>query len=241
MTRTGYSTEGRRRLPELMDQPGLDEQEHARALSGLGRINVVSRSAAALWPSLSRLARERSPADGPLRVLDLAAGGGDNAVALARRARMSGLAIEIEGCDVSERAVAIAADRASARGSRVRFFTLDALAAPIPEGYDVLTCSLFLHHLDDDDAVLLLGRMAAAAGRLILVDDLARSRAGCWLAWIACHALSRSRVVRYDGPVSAAAAFTPAEALGLARRAGLEGATIRRHWPSRFLLSWSPS
>jgi len=122
---------------------------------------------------------------------------------------------------------------------RVRFFTLDALADPIPEGYDVLICSLFLHHLDEADASSLLRKMAAAAHRLVLVDDLARSLAGSGLAWLACHALSRSRTVWHDGPASAAAAFRPAEALDLARRAGLEGATIRRHWPSRFLLSWS--
>jgi 2-polyprenyl-3-methyl-5-hydroxy-6-metoxy-1,4-benzoquinol methylase len=222
-----------------MDQPGLDDREHARALRGLGRINIVSRTASALWPSLERLARERAPGSGPLRVLDLATGGGDTVVTLANRADLSGLAIEIEGCDVSAQAVAIARDRAAARMSHVRFFTLDALADPIPDGYDVLMCSLFLHHLDQDAAVLLLGRMAAAAKRLVLVDDLARSHVGNWLAWIACYALSRSPVVRYDGPVSAAAAFTPAEALDLARRAGLEGATIRRHWPQRFLLSWS--
>lgn len=222
-----------------MDQPGLDDQEHALALTWLGRINAVSRAAAALWPPLERLARAQSSGAGPLRVLDLAAGGGDMAVALAFRAARSGLAIEIEGCDLSARAVSIAESRAAVRGARVRFFKLDALADPIPWGYDVLTCSLFLHHLDEDEAVLLLERMAATAARLVLVDDLARSRMGSCLAWLVCRALARSRVVQYDGPASAAAAFTPAEALDIAGRAGLKGATIRRHWPSRFLLSWS--
>ncbi len=222
-----------------MDQPGLDEREHALALTWLGRINAVSRASAALWPSLERLARVQPSDSGPLRVLDLAAGGGDTAVDLANRAARSGLAIEVEGCDLSSRAVSIAEKRAAVEGARARFFKFDALADPIPVGYDVLTCSLYLHHLDDDDAVLLLGRMAAAANRLVLVDDLARSRTGSWLAWLVCRVAARSRVVQYDGPASAAAAFTPAEALDLARRAGLEGATIRSHWPSRFLLSWS--
>ncbi len=40
----------RHRRRELMDQPGLDPVEHARALRGLGRINRVSRSDAILWP-----------------------------------------------------------------------------------------------------------------------------------------------------------------------------------------------
>jgi SAM-dependent methyltransferase len=229
----------RRRRPELMDQPGLDAREHARALDGLRRINLVSRTVAAFWPSLAKLARGRPLDVGPLRVLDVATGGGDVPVALASRARRSGLAIEVDGCDVSPRAVAIARERAAGRGMRARFFTLDALAEPIPEGYDVLLCSLFLHHLDEADASSLLRKMAAAAQRLVLVDDLARSPAGSCLAWLACHALSRSRTVRHDGPVSAAAAFTPAEALDLARRAGLPEATTRRRWPCRFLLSWS--
>jgi 2-polyprenyl-3-methyl-5-hydroxy-6-metoxy-1,4-benzoquinol methylase len=239
MMNSMFPTAPRLRIPELMDQPDLDEREHALALTWLARINAVSRTAAALWPPLERLARARPPAAGPLRVLDLAAGGGDTAVSLASRAARSGLAIEVEGCDLSARAVSIAEGRAAVRGARVRFFRLDALTDPIPEGHDVLTCSLFLHHLDDDDAVLLLGRMAAAANHLVLVDDLARSRTGSGLAWLVCRALARSRVVQYDGPASAAAAFTPAEALDLARRAGLEGATVRRHWPSRYLLSWS--
>src|SRR6185312_14855994 len=135
------STAPRLRVPELMDQPGLDEQEHALALTWLGRINVASRAAAVLWPSLERLAHARASAACPLRGLDLAAGGGDTVVNLANRAARSGLAIEIEGCALSDRAVAIADDRPKVRGSRARLFKLDALADPIPEGYDVLTCS----------------------------------------------------------------------------------------------------
>jgi 2-polyprenyl-3-methyl-5-hydroxy-6-metoxy-1,4-benzoquinol methylase len=229
----------RRRRPELMDQPGLDAGEHARALDGLRRINLVSRTAPALWPSLAKLARERPRAAGPLRVLDVATGGGDVPVALASRAERSGLAITVDGCDVSAKAVAVAGEKAARRGGRGRFFALDVLAEPIPDGYDVLICSLFLHHLDEADACSLLRKMAAAARRLVLVDDLARSAAGSCLAWLACHILSRSPTVWHDGPASAAAAFTPDEALDLARRAGLQGATIRRRWPCRFLLSWS--
>jgi hypothetical protein len=51
--------------------------------------------------------------------------------------------------------------------------------------------------------------------------------------------LSRSPVVRHDGPVSVAAAFSLAEARMLAQRAGLYGASLVRRWPCRFLLSWS--
>ena len=120
------------------------------------------------------------------------------------------------------------------------FFALDALAGPLPGGYDVVTCTLFLHHLGEHDAVELLREVGAAARRLVLVDDLIRSRLGYALAAVGCHLLSGSRVVRYDGPASVAGAFSLAEVKSLAERAGLTGALIETHWPQRFLLSWMP-
>ena len=224
------------RHPEIMDGPGLDPAEHAAALRGLGRINAFSRSGRALWPTIAGLARERPGS--PLRVLDVATGGGDVPATLAHMAAREGLDVRIEGCDVSPGAVAFARERARARGIDVRFFPWDALNGALPEGYDVITSTLFLHHLDDPAAVDLLRRMGAAAGRAVLVDDLVRGRRGFALAWAGCRLLSGSRVVHHDGPVSVAAAFTPAEAIDLARRAGLDGATVTRHWPERFLLAW---
>jgi hypothetical protein len=120
----------------------------------------------------------------------------------------------------------------------VRFFVLDALADPLPSDYDVVTCSLFLHHLDDAEAIELLRRMAAAARRLVLVNDLVRSRTGLTLAYVATRLLTLSPVVHVDGPLSVRAAYTPPEALELARQAGMQGATIQRKWPFRFLLGW---
>ncbi len=172
-------------------------------------------------------------------MLDLASGGGDVAISLARRAKRAKLNVQITGCDISAEAVRFASSEAERGGVSVEFIQLDVLREGIPEGFDVVTCSLFLHHLDERDAVSLLTRMGAAAGRFVLVNDLARTRAGYWLAWAGCRLLSRSPIVRHDGPVSAAAAFSVGEARELAERAGLVGARITRHWPSRFLISWS--
>ncbi len=224
------------RRPEIMDQPGLDPAEHAAALRGLGRINVLSRSGAVLWPTIARIAREQSGK--PLRVLDLATGGGYVPVTLARLAARAGLDLRIDGCDISATAVAFAKEQANAQGFDLHVFECDVLTGALPQGYDVITTTLFLHHLDDASAVDLLRRMREAAGRAVLVDDLVRSRWGHALAWMGCRLLSRSRVVHHDGPVSVEAAFTPAEVLEMARAAGMDGAMLTRHWPQRFLLQW---
>jgi SAM-dependent methyltransferase len=233
------STMQRCRQPELMDQPGLDLKEHLQALRGLRRINILSRTGSVLWPAIAGLARRKEESGRPVRVLDLATGGGDTPIALAQRAVRAKLNVEIDGCDINPQAVQYAQNQADARGTRVRFFVLDALNETLPSDYDVLSCSLFLHHLDETDAITLLRRMAAAARRLVLVDDLVRNQWGYLLAKVGCRLLSGSHIVHTDGPISVAAAFTPAEALSLAERAGLVGATLTRHWPQRYLLTWS--
>lgn len=226
----------RERVPELMDDPGLDPGEHRRALSGLARINRVSGSAGVLWPAIRQLARERSGK--PLRVLDVATGSGDVPIRLWWKATDARVPLVVNGCDISPTAVAAAARNAEQAGTLAEFFVHDAIRQPLPAGYDVVTCSLFLHHLSEEDAIALLRRMADAAGALVLVNDLARSRFNYLAVWVACHALSRSRVVRFDGPASVRSAFTPREALGLAEKAGLAGATVRWRFPCRFLLTW---
>jgi 2-polyprenyl-3-methyl-5-hydroxy-6-metoxy-1,4-benzoquinol methylase len=228
----------RRRLePELMDQPGLDANLHRDALRGLQRINWWSRSASIVWPAIRRLSaspRQRC------RVLDIASGGGDVAIGVARKCRSAGFDVEVLGVDLSPTAVDHARQNASQAGTdNVGFQSLDVFRDPLPENYDVVMCSLFLHHLNFDQAVELLRKMAAAARKLVLINDLRRSRLGYALAWWGGRLLTRSPIVHVDGPQSVEAAFTCEEALALAEQAGLTGATIRRCWPQRFLLSWS--
>jgi 2-polyprenyl-3-methyl-5-hydroxy-6-metoxy-1,4-benzoquinol methylase len=227
----------RNRQPEWMDQPGLDVAAHDQALQGLRRINTISGAVGCLFTPVQALAAALDHSR-PLRILDVACGGGDNTIALAERCRRNGLAVQVDGCDRSEQAVTIASRQAAARPLGSTFFQADVLVDPLPAGYDVMVCSLFLHHLEGADAVELLRRLGRSCRHLVLVNDLIRSPLGYGLAWVGCRLLSRSPIVHFDGPVSVQGAFRMDEALDLAGRAGLGGARIQRHWPERFLLSW---
>lgn len=218
-----------------MDDPLLDAHDHARALAGLRRINVASRTVATLWPPIARIARaQRGRA---LSVLDVATGGGDLPIALSRRAQRHGLALDIQGCDISEDAIDGARAAATRANVPVRFFRADAVEDDLPAHYDIVTTSLFLHHLSEARVITLLRKLAASADH-VLVSDLIRNRTGYALAWIGTRALSRSPIVHVDGLRSVRAALTVAEARTLAARAGLAGVRIETRWPSRFLLSW---
>lgn len=227
------------RLPEVMDSPDLDPARHRRALTALRRINRLSNAAAQLLAELEPLAR--ATRGRPLRVLDLACGGGDVAIELEALASRQGLSVEVSACDVSVTALGHAREAAHRAGSPVRFFRWDLESEPVPPGHDVVCCTLFLHHLDEDEALALLRGMASAA-QLVIVQDLLRTRLGWWLSHLASRFLTTSSVVRVDAPLSVRAALSLSEARELAERSGLGGANLRRIWPERFSLSWrSPS
>ncbi len=227
----------RRLEPEVMDDLGLDPARHRHALTGLRTLNCVSFSAGILWAKISDLAQSSRT----LSLLDVASGGGDVAVGLWHRAARAGVRLRVLGLERSPLAIAMARERAKETDGQVEFAQADVLTDPLPTDFQVVTCSLFLHHLDETSAVALLRKMAAAASDLLLVNDLHRSRSGYLLAQAACRLLSRSAVVHLDGPASIAAAFSVQEAADLCQKAGIVGTTIQRRWPTRLLLTWIPN
>ncbi len=226
-----------------MDRDDLDPALHRQALVGLARLNMVSGSAGILWSAM----RGRLSADRPTTLLDVATGSGDVPRALARRAKRAGLQLAITACDRSDLALDEARRSAQSDGllnagpvslQCVRAEALDFTSAEgLPAGpFDIVTCSLFLHHLTDTEAVALLAALALRTQKLLIVNDLDRGWWGHFVVRLGSFLLTRSPVVRFDGPASMGGAFTRAETRELAARAGLEGATVGWRWPCRWLL-----
>lgn len=226
----------RRLEGELMDDPLIKEDMHIKALRGLRRINTMSRTAESLWPSIVRYA-ENHPGR-TLSLLDVATGGGDVAIALARQARQANLPLAIEACDISSTALRFAAQEAEAAHAPIRFFGLDVISEALPARYDIIICSLFLHHLTNARIVALLRILADHAEQLV-VSDLLRTYRGYGLAYLGTRLLSTSRIVHEDGLRSVNAALSLPEAKALAAEAGLDDALFVRRWPSRFLMTWT--
>ncbi len=222
--------------PEDIDDPALEKEQLFGALRGLTTINFLSASAGSVWKPMLRLAGELRL--DRLRILDVATGGGDIPLALWQKGKRAGLRLEIVGIDISERALEFAQRQCAGCGSDVRFEQWNILQDGLPEGFDVIVSSLFLHHLTNDQAGQFLAAAAVATKRLVLVNDLRRGRYGLTLAYFAGHVLSSSPVVRLDAIRSVRAAFTMQEALAMAEAAGMKRATVHRRWPARYLLQW---
>jgi ubiquinone/menaquinone biosynthesis C-methylase UbiE len=228
----------RKRTPEIMDDPTLEESLHFDALTGLGRLNMASAAHVHVTRCLTTC--HRNSGGKIIRILDIATGGADIPFALSRYARSAAIPIEIEACDISDTALRFAEQRAKKEGLQINFFRLDALNENLPQGYDLVMTSLFTHHLDPPDVIRLLSKMRGASKQAVLVDDLERSLLNLTLVTAATRILARSPIVHHDGPASVRASYTFKEMLELARQAGLQNAKVERHFPCRlFLQDWA--
>jgi 2-polyprenyl-3-methyl-5-hydroxy-6-metoxy-1,4-benzoquinol methylase len=223
---------------ELMDAPDLAEQQHMLALKGLQRVNLFSGTANVVATAIHRVWKTQSA---PVHILDLACGGGDVTLHVAKRLRRLGVHAEMHGWDRSSTAIDFARQQAKIAGVHVDFKIADALAEIAPQSFDVIYCTLFLHHLTNSESRNLLTQMYRGARKLVLIDDLRRSATGYGLAVVGCRLLSRSPIVHVDGPLSVRAAYTDKEILSLSDQCGLPRPEVRRHWPHRFLISWNRS
>lgn len=225
----------RQLVGEIMDDPALPEAQHRHALQGLRRINAFSRTVQTLFHTLRKTLDNDS--DQPKRILDVACGDGDNAVRLAQLAKRHNLPWHIAACDISDRSVGFAQQRARQTGVQLHCFQADALGELDTYAYDAVINTLFLHHLENDDIVKLLTRLRSA--RHVIISDLVRSKRAYAATRIGVRLLSRSSVVHVDGPLSVRAALTPSELTELAKQAGLRDAVVTPSWPMRQLLTWS--
>lgn len=226
----------RNRQPEVMDSPDLPADRLTATLDGLSLVNAVTLSQRIIWPDI-KATLARNPGR-PVRILDVACGGGDFLIRLHKRARRRSLPLVLSGCDISPVAVEHARHTAQNAGTEIEFFQHDATRDPLPENYDMILCSLFLHHLDEPEAIAFLKDATAKAKDRVVVHDLIRSPLSYWFARIGTRFLLLNDICRDDGARSVEGAFTREEAKQLAHDAGLEDAVVVPKFPFRYLIRW---
>jgi SAM-dependent methyltransferase len=204
---------------ELMDEPVDDVDELAGNLRDVAFANAHLGGIAPVVRALRRF--------GVRTVLDVGSGAADVPLALVRDAERRGGGLRVTCLDASEQMLALAR-RASGAHPALAFVRGDGASLRFADGaFDAVTCTLALHHFEPDAARALLREMRRVARIAPVVCDLRRSAvafAGAWL-W---SRTSRNRLTRHDAPLSVRRAYTPDEALALAREAGWRAPRVQR-------------
>jgi len=108
----------------------------------------------------------------------------------------------------------------SADYPEIAFIQGDVLSFGEEGQYDMVLCSLALHHFDDAAAVRLLERCRNLSRRFVLVADLRRGFLATVGVYLLTALIYREPMTRTDGRLSAARAFSFREFGSLAERAG---------------------
>jgi len=211
---------------ERMDEPDLDPRELVRALGTLARINRLFGGTRVIFHHLPGLCDGLSA---PVRILDVGTGYADIPRAIVRWARRRGRPVEITALDRHPGTLAVAG-RACADYPEIDLQRGDALQLPFPpRSFDVVLASQILHHLEGTESVDLLRELARVARYGILVHDLRRGVLPFAATWVVLHLVSRSPVIRHDGPLSIRRGYMATELDALARAAGWKAWRVSRH------------
>ncbi|HET6244554.1 MAG: methyltransferase domain-containing protein [Bacteroidetes bacterium] len=224
----GFSN--RSRLPELMDNPYVPDADVRIALVEIEFINRYLGGNNLLVNALSKVGFTNGTT-----LMDLGCGSGDMLRIISNFALKNKLSsYKLFGVDINPSMTSFAESRSKAF-PEIEFINIDIWDEKL-FGFkpDIIINSLFCHHFDDDQLVLLIKRMYNLCGKVIIINDLHRH----WFAYYAIKCLtflfSKSYLVKYDGPLSVARALTKAEWMKLLFRAEVYNYQINWKWAWRW-------
>ena len=200
--------------PELMDRPQPVTPELAADLKNLRQLNRYFGSYRLIEYFLERWIRPGIP----MRILDLATGSGDIPRLIVDFGRKLGAPLTVAAVDQQASTLEIARSL-SADYPEIEFIQGDILAFGDGQ-YDLVLCSLALHHFDDEAAVQVLRRCRELSRRSVLVSDLRRGFFATVGVYLLTSVLFREPMTRVDARLSAERAFSFQEFRSLAERAG---------------------
>ena len=154
-----------------------------------------------------------------VRVLDLATGSGDIPRFVVDYGRKIGAAVTVHAVDQQRSTLEIARSL-SADYPEIDFRQGDILSFAPHETYDVVLCSLALHHFSEPDAIALLRRCRELSARYVLVSDLRRGPLASLGVYLLTALIFREPMTQTDARRSAERAFSFDEFRSLAERAG---------------------
>ena len=218
----------RKVIAEMLDDDGGNPAEIAASLIDLKHINDWFGGTRTSIDLLLRLASKANCQQ--LSLLEVGSGAGH--VPLAAQRALAGRGIKLR---------VTLLDRMSSHLPRSGPAAVsgDALHLPFRDGaFDVVSCSLFAHHLEPDELQRFASEALRVCRRGVLINDLIRSRLHLALVYAGLP-LFRSRITWHDAPASVRRAYTCNEMRQMFEDLPARGIEISRRYLYRMaVLLW---
>lgn len=221
---------------EIMDDFSLSGEDFNKTLRELTWINDWLGGNALVLQGMEKMMKNPSfKGEEPLKIIDLGCASGDTLRALGNWGNKKKHNFQLFGVDANASAISYAAQQASRHP--IEYLTADVLSEDFSlAGYDLVICGLFLHHLTDEEQLLLLQKCIKGGVKGILVNDLHRH----WLAYVLFWGLSKilnfSPMAQNDGKISIRKGFQKNELETIVKRLEIKEHQLRWKWAFRYQL-----
>ncbi len=169
------------------------------------------------------------------KIADLGCGSGEILLRIAKWARKHDIKVELIGIDANPNVIQHAQKHCSGY-PEIQFFAENILEKEFQSRqFDLLLCTLFLHHFKENQLVLLLTQFHRQAGKVV-INDLHRH----WFAYYSIKWLtaifSRSTMVQNDACLSVWRSFKKADWQRILQKAQINNYSIKWRWAFRWKL-----
>lgn len=219
--------------PELLDSPNIHRELLFRNLRELDFINRTLGGHSISLSGIKQLLTDKSKT---YHIIDIGCGGGDAMKEIARWAERHEYKVVLTGVDMNADCIDFT-KKACDAFSNITGVVMDYRDfLKENKNIDIIHCSLFCHHLKDDELIELFGYMNKHARVGFVINDLERH----WFAYYSIKILTRmfngSALVKNDAPVSVLRGFKKQELESLLKKAQVQNADVAWEWAFRYLI-----
>jgi len=226
---TQYRTEA----VEIMDDFSLEGEELREALDKIASINQLLGGNKLTLQGIEQLLRETSVTK-TITILDVGCGNGDMLRMLSDYANKNNLKFELIGVDAN--AFTIEHARLLSREYiTISYLCEDIFSKVFTEvKYDILLCTLTLHHFKNEDIESILDIFHKQATLGIVINDLHRSTLAYRLFQLVCWVFRLNRMSREDGLTSILRGFKKKELEDFSKKIQAKKQSIAWKWAFRY-------
>jgi len=218
---------------ELIDASYIPKELLIQNLHELDFINRVSGGQSITLNAIKKMVIDKSRI---YHIVDLGCGSGTMMIRIADWARASGYKVKLTGVDKNEDVINYmyenCKDYPEIRGVLGDYRNFLKTGTSV----DIINCSLFCHHLKDEELEDLFGFLGRNIKSGFVINDLQRNCLAYYGVQIITHLLNGSKLSKNDGPLSILRAFKLAELKRLLHKAQVKNFTIKRKFAFRYLI-----
>lgn len=218
---------------ELLDAPNIPAELLFQNLKELDFINQTLGGHSVTIAGIKQLLTDKNKI---YHIVDIGCGGGDAMKSIAVWAKKNDYKVKLTGVDYNSDAInymkCYCKDYPEIDGvnNDYRFFLKN------DNTVDIIHCSLFCHHLKDDELIELFTCIKQYAKIGFVINDLHRH----WFAYYSIKFLTRllngSSLVRNDAPLSVLRGFKKIELKKLFEKAEINNCNMKWMWAFRYLI-----